>query len=352
MMNQKQQMLTEPIKRFLIQLVAKSGPKQPERLPNELDLCERFSVCRPTVHKAVEELIEIGYVQHLPGRRGIFSNPEYVQMAPFSIGILGDNANCSYFGYPNSRILGAFLSHLGDLKANTSFLTLNRKPELAAVELLNSGLDAVFWNIPDPSYFPIIRKLIEQKIAVTAIGSYFNFLMPRPETNFLGSDYFYQGQCRAEFFLRRKCSNLVYCGNPGPICDGFKAKLKEHKIVFSDSRLINDSEPMSKLVRILKSQRVDGLVCDGNKNQHNRVLRTLLDYHPAFPILLSYGLDLEQLKKDYPALPLFSIMPKIDLKQLEQIGISAANHIREMLLFKRNYRFENEFVKQHFKIDQ
>ena len=31
MMNQKQQMLTEPIKRFLIQLVAKSGPKQPER---------------------------------------------------------------------------------------------------------------------------------------------------------------------------------------------------------------------------------------------------------------------------------------------------------------------------------
>ena len=45
-------------------------------------------------------------------------------------------------------------------------------------------------------------------------------------------------------------------------------------------------------------------------------------------------------------------MPKIDLKQLEQIGISAANHIREMLMFKRNYRFENEFVKQHFKIDQ
>ncbi len=351
MMNQKQQMLTEPIKRLLIQLVAKSGQK-PERLPNELDLCKRFSVCRPTVHKAVEELIEIGYLQHLPGRRGIFSNPEYVQMAPFSIGILGDNATCSYFGYPNSRILGAFLSRLGDLKANTTFLTLNRKPELAEDELLNSGLDAVFWNIPGRSYFPIIKKLIEEKIAVVTVGSYFNFLLPKPETNFLGSDYFYQGQCRAEFFLRRKCPHLVYCGNPGPIYDGFKAKLKEHEITFSDSRLINDSEPMSKLVRILESQRVDGLVCDGNKNQHNHVLRTLLDYRPAFPILLSYGLDLEQLKKDYPVLPLFSIMPKIDLKQLEQIGTSAANHIREMLLFKRNYRFENEFVKQHFKINQ
>ena len=92
-MNQKQQMLTEPVKRFLIQAVAKSGPK-PERLPNELELCKRFSVSRPTVHKAVEELIEIGYVQHLPGRRGIFSNPEYVQMAPFSIAL----RSCFFIG--------------------------------------------------------------------------------------------------------------------------------------------------------------------------------------------------------------------------------------------------------------
>ena len=350
-MNQKQQMLTEPVKRFLIQAVAKSGP-QPERLPNELELCKRFSVSRPTVHKAVEELIEIGYLQHLPQRRGIFSNPEYVQMAPYSIGIISDRANCSYFGWPGTRILGSFLSHLGDLRAMTTFLTLDRKPERAAEEILNSGLDAVFWNIPDESYFPVIRKLIDRKIAVAAVGSYFNFLLPELETNFLSSDFFYHGQCRADFFLQRNRQSLVYCGNPGPIYDGFKARLKEHHIRFDDTHLINDSAPMSKLIRILENERMDGLICDGNKNQHNHVLKVLQKHQPDIPVLLSYGLDPDQLKKDYPDLQLFSILPKIDLKQLDEIGRSAAHHIREMLLFKRNYRFANESFKHHFDISQ
>ena len=39
-MKNKQQLLTEPIKRFLIQCVAKAGPT-PERLLNELELIRR-----------------------------------------------------------------------------------------------------------------------------------------------------------------------------------------------------------------------------------------------------------------------------------------------------------------------
>lgn len=347
MMNQKQQMLTEPVKRFLIQAVAKSGPK-PERLCSELELCERFSVCRPTVHKAVEELLEIGYLLHLPKRRGIFSNPAYVSVVPYSIGIVGERGNCSYFNYYSSRILGSFLSHLGDLKAMTTFLILNRNPEQAAEEILKSGLDAILWNNPDECYYPVIEKLIDRKIAVAAIGSYTNAAKPLTAANSLSPDFRYQGQCRAEFFLHRGCSNPVYCGNPGPTYDGFKECLKTHKIIFKDTHLINDSEPMSKLTRILESELVDGLICDGNKDQHNRVLKTLLNYRPKFPVLLSYGLDLEVLKKDYPSLSLFSLLPKTDLKQLDDMGRSAAGHIREMLLFKRNYRFVNESFKNNF----
>ena len=351
MLNQKQQMLTEPIKRYLIQTVAKSG-MEPKRLDNEPELCKRFSVSRPTVHKAVEELVELGYLQHLPKRRGIYSNPAYVSLVPYSIGIVSDRGNCSYFSYFSSRILGAFLSHLGDLKAITTFLVLNRDPEAAAEEILNSGLDAIYWNIPGPCYYPVIEKLIEHKIAVAAIGSCTDAAKLRPASNFLSPDFSYLGECRAAFFLRRKCSNLVYCGNPGPTFDNFKKCLKNDKINFPDSHLINDSEPMSKLIQILKSESVDGLICDGNKDQHNRVLTTLEKYQPDLPVLLSYGLDLERLKKDYPSLSLFSLLPKTDLKQLDEIGHSAADHIREMLLFKRSYRFGNESFRNHITLEQ
>lgn len=350
MMNQKQQMLTEPIKRFLIQLVAKAGSRA-ERMPSELELCERFSVCRPTAHKAVEELVEYGYLQHLPNKRGGFSNPDYAQTVSFSIGVVSSLANCSHFGYPQSRILGSFLSHLGDLNAITSFLTLNKDPELAAEEILNGGLDAIFWNCPDANYFPVIEKLIENNIAVIMIGSYFNFQMMTPKSNFLSNDFFYQGECRAEFFLRRKAKNLLYCGNPGPTFEGFKSRLQEHGIIFDDAHILDDEEPMTTLETLLEKETFDGLICDGNKNQHNHVLKTLTKLGSRIPVLLSYGLDLEYLQKEYPNLQLFSIMPKMDLKQLTEMGVSAADHVREMLLSKKNYRFQNELFRHDFHLE-
>ncbi len=61
------------IRRYVVGLIGRSGAN-PTRLPTVAELCESFSVSRPTVCKALKELSEQGYII---SRRGIgsFTNP-------------------------------------------------------------------------------------------------------------------------------------------------------------------------------------------------------------------------------------------------------------------------------------
>lgn len=55
----------------------------PELLPGEMELCEKFKVSRVTVRRAIESLIAGAYIIRLPKRRGAFTNPEMAKSIPY-----------------------------------------------------------------------------------------------------------------------------------------------------------------------------------------------------------------------------------------------------------------------------
>jgi transcriptional regulator, gntR family len=46
------------------------------RLPSEREICKKYGVCRPTVHKALSYLVETGLVVRRPGKGSFFLPPE------------------------------------------------------------------------------------------------------------------------------------------------------------------------------------------------------------------------------------------------------------------------------------
>lgn len=346
-MKNKQQSLKEPIKRFLLHCVAKAG-SQPERLPNELEIGVRFKVSRRTVHSAVADLLQIGYIQHLSGHRGLFSNPAYSSLVPYAIGVVSVCGNCTYLGYYQALVLSSFLSCLTVFKYTLSFMTLCGHPEQADVEIQNSGIDAIFWLLPEPDYYPAISRLLDNDFPVIPVTSLTDFRIPVPSDTYLGMDFRHIGRERAKFFLRHGCRNLVYCGFYGTVYEEFRSVLAAHSVPFLPSHHLPDTEAVLKdLPGLLSHERIDGLVCDGADDQHNQALRILSEcpYRNEICILLAIGLDHEQLQKDYTALRLHSLCPNLDRQLFRDIGRVAAQKLSQRLQSNTVRRFSPDLFQ-------
>lgn len=341
---QRQMMLKEPIKRFLIQCVAKSGP-EPELLMNELELCRKFNVSRITVHRAVEDLLRIGYIIHLPKRRGVFSNPKYAKFVPYSIGILSVSGNCSYVDSYNMVTLGSFLSELKKIKCMCSFITLNEPPEHVFDEIRNIGLDGIFWLTPEDCYIPAVNQLIESGFPiVTVTPNWADF--KRAQSNYVGIDYEYNCRGRAEYFIHQGCRNIVFCGQSTVMFNGFSRILKSKKIFHEELRFFNSEDVKKGLPALLDTGTFDGLFCEWENSLHYTVL-DILNKHPYGPnikVLLSNGLPEQELRDKYPMLQLHSLHSGVDQQVFMNIGRRSAQKMIEMLRDGKT-RFEPELFR-------
>ncbi|MBN2640546.1 MAG: GntR family transcriptional regulator [Victivallales bacterium] len=134
------------IRRYVMNLILRSGGET-VRIPTFQELSEKFRVSRPTVNRAMKELVSEGYIV---SRRGIgsFTNP--AQM-PISIGkklpVIGIVLNdglvvhlAKYFGLA----LAEFLKQVVSIPAVAHLVTVGTTdPELAAKEIMDDQLDAL-----------------------------------------------------------------------------------------------------------------------------------------------------------------------------------------------------------------
>lgn len=330
MSNSKQILLTTQIKRFVLHRVIKAGI-EPEQLMSELELCEKFSVSRVTVRRALEELIQAGYIMRIPKRRGYFSNPELSKSVPFCIGILSSLADYNVYDNVSAQILSGFLSCFDKLNSEISFVTLDPTyPEKASADIENMGLDAFLWIAPDEMWHETIESLLSRQYPLVVIASPFKADYDSPPNNCINFDFASIGVTRANYFIDQGCKNIIYCGLGNKTFQSFKNTLKSAGIEFDDSALIEEPEDLEKqLPPLLKTAAFDGLVSDG---PHRRIqtLAEIIKNHPetaGINILADRIPSLNELEKTYKNLKINTLGPK----PYQIAGKLAAEHILDLL---------------------
>ena len=66
----------DEIRLYLLRLIATQSSLNPRRI-SETALARQFRTTRPTLHAVCESLEAIEYLIRLPGRHGLFTNPDY-----------------------------------------------------------------------------------------------------------------------------------------------------------------------------------------------------------------------------------------------------------------------------------
>lgn len=158
--------LIMPLKTYLQMFVARSPEREPRRLEGEIELGKRFSLSRPTVHSVLERLEAEHWIQHLPGRRGYYTNPVKSEPGRNVIGILSGNADAR-FDLP--QYLAAVAGEITDGRTFLHFIQLcpGADDEIYA-QIRNFDYTGILWSDPDPKFYPAIERLIADGVPVVA----------------------------------------------------------------------------------------------------------------------------------------------------------------------------------------
>ena len=104
------------VRRYIIGKLFPACGKEPMPL-NELAIARKFGVNRLTVRKVCADLVQDHSLITIPGRRGLFINPDYVMMrgARRFIGVIGSVRKLPLIEKSNFQILSAFDSAIRSL---------------------------------------------------------------------------------------------------------------------------------------------------------------------------------------------------------------------------------------------
>lgn len=208
------------IRQYAIDLVAKSLNKE-KKILSERELCELFGVTRPTVRKALKDLVDDDYLIIRPGLgtytnpvkavNGIFSNNT------FSIGIIvGDGKHILYDCYFGDVIVGA-LNYVNKHAGFFRLLNISAKGSKAVDEIMLMNLSGLIWIKPPIGMCDVCEKLESRGVSVITIGRSFNNIVDN-----VSIDYFHEGYAVAQYFLSKGLSNIV--------CGAFDSKLEADEL--------------------------------------------------------------------------------------------------------------------------
>ena len=156
----------EKLRKYVISQLAKSG-SSPMRLASNRELAKQFGVSRPTVIKALKDLVDDGYLTVRKGI-GVFTNPKQLHPTISSkstklMGLLvGDGKQT--FLTRNYWQFGMFVEAIQkrsahNLMRDCPLLSSWRDPDDVVKELESFGLDALVWLFPVATLLPAILKL-------------------------------------------------------------------------------------------------------------------------------------------------------------------------------------------------
>ena len=197
---------TEPVRRYLLHAVAKSGP-EPERLLSERELAQKLRLSRVTVRRAIEELEESHFIIRRPGRKGAFTNPAMSSEVEHTIGVM---IYQNYIGRIFSQFLSGLSEELYSMGDHYSMSLIHNKrgicsPEDFAFEIENSGFDCLVWHMQTPEDVAVINLLLKHDFPVLTICNPNFPEWVHPDRNWFGLDT----EVRPDtVYCQRRCLDL------------------------------------------------------------------------------------------------------------------------------------------------
>lgn len=328
----KKSLATEPVRRYLLQMIAKSGSK-PERLLPERDLAEKLHLSRVTVRRAIEELECVNYIIRLPGRRGAFTNPAMSTRAEHAIGIV---VSQNYIGQHFSLFLSGLSQKLYEMNIHYCFSLYSKPdktPEEIAFELENSGFDCIVWHTQTPEDVEVIDLLHAHHFPALTICNLSYPEWRKPATAWYHFDFENAAKVLASYFIREKCRKVVFYSNDGLCLPVFRKTLEENDIPLDDSCVFNDIQKLKKSLPSLLADGMDGLFCHWDDPQAKEILYAISSEKERYnvKILLSPGLESLRDKGEFPHLNI--ALPDMDYyrRQCVALGSEVANGIVDIL---------------------
>lgn len=320
----KQTQLTEPVKNYLKMRIAESGSKTVP-LESERTLCPRFGISRPTLHRAIEELLAEGWCIKLSGRRGIFSNPEKFMPGIRNIGLL--NNDCYSPSFICVPVLYSFIREFNDMRTFINFTRLysdsleERIREIAGLHL--AGL--LFYM--NASTVPLLKALIAKGIPTVATVYYDITHYDLPEANFEPFNYRKSLENRLDLIRRKGYRRVVMISDSMEYFMTFQS-LSDNLLEPENFILGMDDIPM-RLPQILAQYKPDVLISDGGYSRYQILFETLEHYSGEVPELMLYPQVAEILQ---PALlKRFRIHYMDDTKIFETAGRNAAMKLKKLM---------------------
>ncbi len=217
------------------------------KLASSRELCRMFDVTRPTVQKALRQLVEDGDLIFKPGM-GIFVNT--LRNRNTHMGMKKSKKICVIF---HSGGMTHFQSYYWDLFHESGsymaennvlmqFISLSYKGEKGADEISLYQPDGVLWFMPPGKSRSTIKALVSRKMPLMIV----NHEMPGMKIDCVRLDYDKLGYLAGRYFIKKRHKQILFVakGENGPVLsayEGFEKAFREEnghgvsRIVFDTS---------------------------------------------------------------------------------------------------------------------
>ena len=280
------------IRRYIFGKLFPACGKEPMPL-NELAIARKFGVNRLTVRKVSTDLVQEHSLITLPGRRGLFINPDYVRMRGTNrfIGVIGSALQLPLIENVNFRILSAFDYAMDECDGDYHFLTFTSKtPDEIADEILACPLTGLLWLMPNPDMLPVFEKIIESGIAAVAVAPSYNDVWQPPGSNALLFDNVATGRYRARAVLQTGVRHPGYLSQYAhDTFSGFSQEFWDSGLAYGEEYYYPmEDKSWPKIRRAIRGGKIDSLVMDGS------IMIGFRDFYAAVPELKQIPLFLDQ----------------------------------------------------------
>ena len=313
---------TERVRRYLLQKIVHGG-NVPVRLPTEMALVETLKLSRVTVRRAISDLLKGHFIQKIPGRQGIYSNPAMVDVTMHSVAIL---QKINYFDCRMLSILGAMAD---ELQRNNCFCSFNMfdpgnaSPENVIAELKNFGFDCIIARPFD--------RCAEQLLAagLPVLQLEVPGYPQKGSGNYVSFDDYGFGELLAQKVIDRKLTKVLFFGNLSGIREGFEAKAAgKFEIGIYEEHLNKEG-----LKEVLQKGNYSGIAAMTREVG----LRTLYDALHELPeigrpeLFLYPWKESEFFKKSNPGFYTDIFDPVQFIEQLKEFGKAAAHGVMQLI---------------------
>lgn len=275
------------IRRYVVNRLFRLKKEDDLRMPSLQEMMRMFGVSRPTVRKAMKNLVQEGYLVSKHGI-GMFANPKYLsentdlRSKRLVIGILIGDGMIVHLDSYYALILSEILYEVAKRPALAHELQLPGISEDKVFDYLkNEQLDAILWVHPEQKYVPVIQKFRDSgfPIAVMHAGS------PRVNAD-VSFDMKGLGQSIGKILVKENRMNVLYLGRKSVESAPFEGI----RSVFEEKNLSCDGLHFLEIDAGTKKKIVDSL----KKENISAIVNLFLPYEVLMELLESSGIDLKK----------------------------------------------------------